>query len=85
MINLVEVVNVLIGDIMPIGETTADGKAYINLEENMSDVAHECITKLIECAKLKDEVAYSISRSGRYSHSILQDLKEQIDDYFEEL
>ena len=81
--NIIEVIDFLIGDILPVGHTETDNEAYDALIDNMSPVIHNCVEQLIECAQRKDSVAYSISRNGGMADSILRDLKEQIDDYFE--
>lgn len=85
MINIIEVMDVLIGNILPVGHTETDNEAADALIDNMSPVVRNCIEQLIKCAQRKDSTAYSVARNGRMADSILKDLKEQIDNYFKEL
>ncbi len=81
--NIADVVMALIGNIEPVGETTADEKAYENLlclEETL-DILHDEIQFLLPNLKRYE---YSMKRQGEEAKKYFESLAETISEWMEE-
>ena len=81
--NIADVVMTLIGNIEPVGETTADEKAYENLlclEETL-DILHDEIRFLLPNL---NRYEYSMKRQGEEAKRYFESLAETISEWMEE-
>ena len=81
--DLADVVMTLVGNIEPVGETTADGKAYENLlclEETL-DILHDEIQFLLPNL---NRCEYSMKRQGEEAKKYFESLAETISGWMEE-
>ena len=76
-----EILNKLLGDIMPVASQSIDNERYENII-NWEQAFETIICELIECAKWKDDYRYSANRIGKRTYNLL---KRTIDDLEDEL
>jgi len=67
-----EILKKLLGEIEPYGDTTIDGKRYLNIQ-NYYEALCFIVAKLKASAKLKDRQQYSIKQIARECQDILQE------------
>ncbi len=74
---MIEIVEKLIGKIETIGETNTDEKRFENLKEfgNLTEIM---LSKLHSVAKDEDCYEYSRKRSGRYARELLEGFAAEI-------
>lgn len=74
-----EILNRLLGDIMPVADQTIDDKRYeniINYEQALESIVYD----LIESAKWKNDNRYSANRIGERAYCILETFVENVQD-----
>ena len=69
-----QIIEKLVGNINPVGETNTDEVRFENLI-TMCGVVQELIGKIEDVAKEKDRYEYSIKKAGNYAHDFLCELK----------
>lgn len=74
---LIKVMEKLVGNITPGGETYSDNMAYDN-QENLIELAEEMVYMLIRNSKYKDRSEYSVEKIGKRAHAALQTLYKEI-------
>ena len=67
-----EILKKLLGEIEPYGDTTIDGKRYLNIQ-NYYEALCFIVAKLKASAKLKDRQEYSIKQIAIECQDILQE------------
>lgn len=78
------VVDKLVGDIMPIGETHHDDMAYDNLLIYI-EVVTGCLKRIYEVAEYHDRTEWSTQRSGREALGYLSKLNTNISELCSEM
>jgi len=78
-----EIVQKLIGSIEPYGDTNIDEVRVKNLENHIN-LTYSLIEDLIGTARYKDRREYSIKTIGINAYNGLLEIKEMIDDYYNE-
>lgn len=69
--SIIEIVETLVGEINPIGETNEDEVRFENLKV-MCDLANNLISKIDDVSyKNKDRYEFSIKRSAEYAEKFL--------------
>ena len=76
---ILEVINKLVGDIEPYGESRHDEIAYDNQEE-LIYIIRELIGALGANSRYKNRVEYSVKKIGERAHDSLKDLYDIIGD-----
>lgn len=74
-----EILNRLLGDIMPVCSQSIDDKRYeniINYEQALESIVYD----LIESAKYKNDNRYSANRIGDRAYNILETFVENVQD-----
>lgn len=80
-----EILNKLIGSIFPIGETNTDDKRYKNLEK-YCDLLNEMSFELMDVVRYnKDHYEGSRIKAGEKSFKVLKMLKEDLEDFIENI
>ena len=74
---IVRVINKLVGDIEPVGDSTIDAQRYVNLD-HMCKIVDELIYQIKEVRRYKHRDEYSMKRSGDYADKFLKDLTNEI-------
>ena len=74
-----EILNRLLGDIMPLCSESIDKKRYENII-NWEQAFESIMWKLIECAKWKNDNRYSANRIGDKAYRILKNTVETVED-----
>jgi len=73
---IIEVINKLVGEINPIGETNIDNQRYDNLIM-LCTITNELLHKIFDVSiENKDRSEFSMKRAGRYAETFLNSLKE---------
>lgn len=78
------VVDELVGDIMPIGETNHDNMAYDNLLTYI-EVVTGCLERIYEVAEYHDRTEWSMQRSGREALKYLSKLNTDLSELCSEM
>lgn len=73
--NYTDIVNKLIGDINPIGETNTDNARYENLKE-MCQLASNLIEQIKHVALKKDSSEYSVKRAANFADKFITETIE---------
>lgn len=68
--SLYEIVNKLVGEIQPIGETTEDSKRFENLK-TMTVLVDDLLTDIDNVAQGKNRYEFSIKQAGEYADKFL--------------
>lgn len=76
---ILEVINRLVGDIEPYGETYHDEKAYDN-QENLIFITKELVNTLVINSRYKNRVQYSVKEIGERAYDSLKGLYDVIGD-----
>ena len=76
---ILEVINKLVGNIEPYGESHHDEIAYDNQEE-LIYIIQELIGALGANSRYKNRVEYSVKKIGKRAHDSLKDLYDVIGD-----
>lgn len=77
--NTQEIVQKLIGDIEPVGETHVDEYRYKNLKA-MTELLDALIFEVWKVSGYKGQYSYSMRKSGEFADKWLQETKEFIED-----
>jgi hypothetical protein len=80
---MIDIVESVIGDIMPVGESHYDQKVIKSIEQ-LKSVADDILMKLSSVAKMKNHHAYSIKRAGDEAYVAMLCLLENFEDVIEE-
>ena len=80
---ILEVINKLVGDIEPYGETYHDEIAYNNQEE-LIYIIRELIGDLGANSRYKNRVEYRVNQIGKKAHNSLKNLYDIIGDIINE-
>ena len=80
---ILEVINKLVGNIEPYGETYHDEKAYNNQEE-LIYIIRELIGALGANSRYKNRVEYSVKKIGKRAYNSLKNLYDVIGDIINE-
>jgi hypothetical protein len=78
-----EVVDKLIGEITPIGESNHDKKAF-NCLITHALLTEAMVNELIGIAQLEQSYKHSIMRAGEYAKHRLKDLQRSLNQIFDE-
>lgn len=76
---ILEVINRLVGDIEPYGETYHDEKAYDNQEE-MIYIIRELIGILGRNSRYRNRIEYGVNKIGKRAYNSLKNLYDIIGD-----
>lgn len=68
-----ELVKLLIGDIIPIGETNIDDKRFENLKEMIS-LVESLLREIENVSYMNKRPEYSVKRSGEFAYNFLKNL-----------
>jgi hypothetical protein len=71
-----EIVNKMIGEIRPAGDSGIDVERLDNLK-SMCSLVNELITHIADVAKLKDSNEHSVSKAGNTASEFLVDLEDR--------
>jgi hypothetical protein len=74
---MIDVVNKLIGRIQPIGESNEDAKRYNNLLA-MCALTDQLITQIGLVSNLRNDGRGSMMKAGKYADEFLRDIKDSI-------
>ncbi len=74
-----EILNKLLGDIMPVASEHIDNERYENII-NWEEAFESIMWELIECAKWKNDNRYSANRIGEKAYEILKRATDTIQD-----
>jgi len=72
-----DVVQKMLGQIEPVGETNTDNTRFINLKETVI-VFDRLLQNLSDVARYSDAPEYSVSRAGKYAKEFLANVKESL-------
>ena len=75
-VEIIDIVNKLIGEIEPVGETHTDEKRLENLKA-MTALVDELLEKIAEIAQKENRVEYSIKVCGRHAANFLRQAIEE--------
>lgn len=76
---VLKILNQLIGQVNPVGETSRDEINFLNLQM-MCEVSESLIDRIKEInEQYKDSYEYSFKRAGEYAGQYLQDLKSELE------
>lgn len=81
--SLDEILYRLLGSIQPLADETIDGERLCNIE-NYNDVLYFIVKELQEASEWKDDKRSSAQKIGKECNQILLDLKESLEEMFEE-
>ena len=81
--SLDEILYRLLGSIQPLADETIDGERLCNIE-NYNDVLYFIVKELQEASIWKDDKRSSAQKIGKECNQILLDLKESLEEMFEE-
>lgn len=73
-----EILNKLLGDIVPLADQTIDTERFENIE-NYENVLQFIMQSLYDCYNWKDDNRYSAQRIGKEVYRILKELQEDLD------
>lgn len=73
--NYTKIVNKLIGDVNPTGETNTDNARYDNLRE-MCQLASNLIEQIKHVALKKDSIEYSVKRAAIFADKFITETVE---------
>jgi len=76
---IIDVINKLIGPIHPVGETNEDNKRYKNLEEIIY-IMEQFHTEIMDVANYKNRTEYSIKRAGELAAAYIENLSETLEE-----
>lgn len=74
-----DILNRLLGDVMPVADQTIDDERYDNIV-NYEIALESIIWDLIKCAKWKNDNRYSANRIGERTYNILKNTIDTIQD-----
>ena len=74
-----EVVEKLIGNVIPVGETNEDDRRYENLK-NLTELIDRLIGDLYRVSANRNSAKFSVSRAGKHADGFLRDLGEALEE-----
>lgn len=73
---LYEIVNKLIGQVKPIGETESDNKSFDNLHQ-MLELIEQLMKDVADVSSFAKRTEYSMQRSGKLAEKFMEYIKEE--------
>lgn len=73
-----DIVNKLVGNICPVGETNEDNKRFDNLKSHL-ELVYTLLNDINAVATFKDRLEYSMSRAGEKADKFLKDLPTEFE------
>jgi hypothetical protein len=77
-----EIVNKLIGPVMPVGESHTDGDRFDNLLQ-LVELTEALINDLVQVASDKDSHMHSVKKAGEYADRALKEFHDELSERME--
>lgn len=78
--SITDIVDRLVGPVIPVGDTTIDNDRYKNLE-TLEELAKHVMNQLAAVADLRGNHMYSINNAGKYADIVLSNILEEYSEY----